>query len=163
MCKIRPADINDLDCIISINQELENYGWPDGYFANLLANETPIWLAEDINGNVCGFIVVSFLSSDIKILNLTIARAFQKQGIGRQLLNHALQAAKQYGVWFAMLEVRINNSNAIKLYQNLGFKILCVREEYYTHLQIQDAYLMQLDLRKYAAATEYKTADLLAS
>ena len=173
MYKIRAGTSLDIDQLIAINQQLNEYGWPDEQFYRIFEIGTPIWVAEDNCGQICGYIVATFLSEDVKIVNLTVAKDYRRQGVGRQLLQHVLFEAKKFDVWFAMLEVRVNNSNAIKLYQSLGFKILCIREEYYCHLPIQDAYLMQLDLRKFAGKVlpqaipnlynNYKTSQLLAS
>ena len=150
MYNIRFANTTDLPHLIYINHQLGNYGWPTEHFAQLLAMDTPMWVIETASLQICGFLVASFLSEDMKILNLTIDQNFQGQGIGQRLLQHVLLAAKDHGSWFAMLEVRVDNQKAIKLYNNLGFKTLCVRDEYYLHLPVQEAYLMQLDLRKLA-------------
>lgn len=148
MYNIRFANNNDLEQLIKINFELGNYGWPVEQFYWHIENNTPIWVLEK-ESLICGFLVANFASDEVKILNLTITKTLQRQGLGQLLLQHVLFEAKSHQISFVMLEVRVDNCQALKLYNGLGFKALCIRDEYYTHLSNSDAYLMQLDLRKF--------------
>lgn len=149
MYNVRFAQHTDLDQLIKINQQLGNYGWPIEQFHSHFAMDTPTWIVENQLQQVCGFLVATFSSGEAKILNLTINEDLRGQGLGELLLHHVLLEAKKHEIWFSMLEVRVDNIAALKLYDNLGFKILCIRNEYYPHLANPDAYLMQLDLRTY--------------
>ena len=56
-------------------------------------------------------------------LGLNVAAAFRGQGIGRALLQHSLQWAKQSSTIERIeLEVIENNASAIHLYEQLGFQ-----------------------------------------
>ena len=86
------------------------------------------------------------------LLNLSIVKSHQKQGLGRCLLEHMLRTAKNYRAANVFLEVRISNISAIALYEKLGFCEMAVRSAYYpadpkiSKTSREDALLMGLVL-----------------
>jgi ribosomal protein S18 acetylase RimI-like enzyme len=56
------------------------------------------------------------------VVGIRILKAFRGRGIGKQLLEKAIEAAKQAGLTRIELVVREDNSSAIALYQKLGFE-----------------------------------------
>lgn len=78
------------------------------------------------------------------LLTIAIAKQFRQQGIGRKLLHEAYRWCEQVGVIRLELEVRVNNSHAIKLYENEGF-ITEGRKEKHVRLSahtFEDSFLM---------------------
>jgi ribosomal protein S18 acetylase RimI-like enzyme len=55
------------------------------------------------------------------VLGLGVIREFRGKGVGKRLLNTALQAAKERGLSRIELTVREQNSVAIQLYESVGF------------------------------------------
>jgi RimJ/RimL family protein N-acetyltransferase len=55
-------------------------------------------------------------------LGIGIIASHRKKGIGKELMTLALKKAKDKGLTRVELTVRENNSNAINLYQKIGFK-----------------------------------------
>jgi len=81
------------------------------------------------------------------LLNLSIAKAYQKQGLGRLLLEHMITIAKKHHAANMFLEVRPSNISAIALYENIGFNEMAIRRGYYpAHNGREDAVLMGLAL-----------------
>lgn len=70
------------------------------------------------------------LADEWTIMNIVVAPAFQRQGIGTHLVDYVCQLAQQQGacIW---LEVRESNQVAIRLYQRLGFMHRGSRNDYY--------------------------------
>lgn len=62
---------------------------------------------------------------------LAVEPAYQQQGLGQLLLYTLLVLARQRGLEWATLEVRISNKPAIALYQKFGFKSVGQRPGYY--------------------------------
>ncbi len=56
---------------------------------------------------------------------------YRRQGLGQLLLLTLLQDAIARKLQWATLEVNINNSQAIKLYEKFGFKVAGTRKRYY--------------------------------
>jgi [ribosomal protein S18]-alanine N-acetyltransferase len=56
---------------------------------------------------------------------------YRRQGLGQMLLYTLLQDARERKLRWATLEVEVNNSSAIALYEKFGFKIVGKRKGYY--------------------------------
>jgi len=61
------------------------------------------------------------------LLNLSIARAWQRRGLGRYLLQHFVAIARDADARCIFLEVRPSNDAARALYAQAGFRDLYVR------------------------------------
>ena len=74
--------------------------------------------------------------------NLIIAmkKEFLHQGIASELMQFCLQKIQQSKCENFTLEVRVSNTNAIKLYEKFGFQTVSKRKKYYA--DGEDAYLM---------------------
>lgn len=78
-----------------------------------------------------GFIIFWIIADELHILNVAIHPDYQRRGLGRKLVSHAIEHAIEAHAGFATLEVRKNNHAAIHLYKKLGFKTLNIRRKYY--------------------------------
>lgn len=84
------------------------------------------------HAEIVGFIILSILAEECHILNIGVSRAHQRQGVGKILLNHALQEAiTLYHAKMAYLEVRRSNTRAINLYKQFAFEQIGERKLYY--------------------------------
>ena len=143
---IRKAEIEDLVQIIHINDQLNAKKWPHENFNEIFKYEQPFWVVANSAGVIAGFIIYSLWVDEVKIINLTVGELYRNQGLGSRLMWHAVTEARQHKVNFAMLNVRVDNHEAIHMYTKLGFKTLCIRPKYYYDTDHQDSYLMQLSL-----------------
>lgn len=93
-----------------------------------------------------GYLLVINLGDMFEILQITVAAAYQRQGMATQLLLAAFEKAKKLGCERVVLEVRVTNQKAIALYEKNGFKRDAVRKNYYATPQgeREDAVLMSL-------------------
>jgi ribosomal-protein-alanine N-acetyltransferase len=81
------------------------------------------------------------------LLNLSVAKDYQKQGLGRLLLEYMVGIAKNNQMANMFLEVRPSNIPAIALYENMGFNEMAIRRAYYPAVDgREDAVLMGLAL-----------------
>jgi len=64
--------------------------------------------------------------------NVAVAPPWQRQGLGRRLVQELLDLAKRQGCLRATLEVRPSNEAALALYQAQGFKAVAMRPGYYS-------------------------------
>jgi ribosomal-protein-alanine N-acetyltransferase len=65
------------------------------------------------------------------LLNLSVATAWQRRGLGRMLLEHFVHVARSSDAAKLFLEVRPSNSAARRLYVEFGFREITVRRGYY--------------------------------
>ncbi|WEV73302.1 GNAT family N-acetyltransferase [Bifidobacterium sp. ESL0798] len=80
-----------------------------------------------------------------EILTLGVAKRFQRNGIGKGLLDRLIQYARLYGVRRIKLEVRVDNEPAKRLYRSRGFADIGLLRHYYQPENF-DAMQMALDL-----------------
>ena len=79
-------------------------------------------------GRIAGFLVARPADDrECDLLNLAVAPAYRRQGIGRGLVR-ALLESRQGAIF---LEVRESNQAARSLYRSLGFQEVSVRFQYY--------------------------------
>jgi ribosomal protein S18 acetylase RimI-like enzyme len=57
------------------------------------------------------------------VLGMGVLPQWRRQGIGRNLLTHALTASRRYGLTRVELTVRASNTVAIALYRSNGFEL----------------------------------------
>jgi len=97
--------------------------------------------------HMAGFAITQMVLDEATLFNIAIDPAFQRQGLGRALLENIIQTLEQRGVVTLWLEVRASNSKAIALYESLGFNEVSVRRNYYPAAQgREDAIMMALIL-----------------
>ncbi len=147
--QLRPMQLDDLDAIMAIEPTIYSHPWTRGNFSDSLQNGYSGWVLED-KGEMIGYSLLMLVMDEAHLLNLSIAKPQQKRGLGRYLLEHMLNIAKNHRALNMFLEVRPSNVSAIALYENLGFCEISVRRGYYpakhTENGREDAVLMGLAL-----------------
>ncbi len=99
-----------------------------------------------MNGKVVGYAVATLerVADSAQLLNLAVDRKFRGKGIGSLLLREIIKRVREDGASKLFLQVRVSNSQAIKLYLNFNFQIECILPKYYH--DGEDAYLMSKKL-----------------
>ena len=92
---------------------------------------------------VAGYIIFWNIAGEGHILNIAVRSDLRGSGLGRSLMNFVIGKMKEERVCEAFLEVRRSNSEAIALYNSLGFKLILVRKRYYG---VEDGLVMKLVL-----------------
>ena len=82
---------------------------------------------------------------DAEIMTIGVGRQFQRRGIAASLMEALIARAREQGAQRMLLEVRVDNSPALALYERFGFARMGLRKRYYQPEGI-DAYTMSLDL-----------------
>ena len=92
-------------------------------------------------GAYCAYRVVF---DEMHVMNVAVAPACRRQGLGRLLLRLAMRRAARAGARVALLDVRAGNRAALALYASLGFGRIGVRREYYRD-PVEDALVLRLE------------------
>ena len=127
---LRPMQIDDLDAIMQIEPTIYSHPWTRGNFSDALNSGYSAWVLEE-NNEAIGYALLMMVMDEAHLLNLSIAKAQQKQGFGRYLLEHMCKIAKTHKALNMFLEVRPSNISAIALYENMGFCEIALRRGYY--------------------------------
>jgi ribosomal-protein-alanine N-acetyltransferase len=142
---IRRMEEADLDSVMEIECTAFSTPWSRASFANLLGrDDASLWVAA-VDGNVVGYAVVWYVLREAELGNLAVASGWRRRGLGRTLLDWALEKARGRGVERIYLEVRASNRDAQELYERRGFLLVGVRRRYY-RAPVEDARVMCLDL-----------------
>lgn len=138
LISLRPWTQNDIPRLLEIEEAVHVAPWNRdaflmcfqqgyiGYVATLDASSSTK------SNAIAGFVILSVHTEECHILNIGVAQSYQRQGIGKQLLIHALEEAKKkHHATVAFLEVRRSNTRAIHLYTTLHFEKVAERKHYY--------------------------------
>lgn len=142
---------HDLLEVVEIEEAagLSPWGW-DAYHKELQSPEDVVMLVARTRRAddevIAGFIVSRLVGEDLHINNVAVRSEFQKRGIGRRLLERALEWGRLKGSASAFLEVRAGNSAAQGLYRRCGFQVTGHRRRYY-NAPVEDALLMSVSLK----------------
>ncbi|MSU37295.1 MAG: GNAT family N-acetyltransferase [Pedosphaera sp.] len=99
--------------------------------ADAAANPAGIFVAEAL-GCVVGYVTtrVDREAGQGRILNLAVALDFREHGLGRRLIEHALEYFRREGLEYAMIETMDQNETGQHLYPACGF-VEVARQVYY--------------------------------
>lgn len=90
-----------------------------------------------------GFVLARAIADEAEILTLAVRPAARGKGLGRALLQAAINKARQAGAETMFLEVGADNPHALALYAGLGFAKVGARKAYYDG---RDALVLRLPL-----------------
>lgn len=139
---IRPMEITDLERVVALEEELFTSAWSESDFLyEILHNDFSFNYVLEDNGYIVGYIGVWIMYEQSQITTIGVDPKYQRQGLGKSMMNTVIDIVSQQGCETISLEVRISNQKAIALYENLGFQTVSIRKDYYQDNH-EDAYLM---------------------
>lgn len=128
--QFRPMRDTDLDAVMAIETVIYTHPWTRGNFADSLNAGSPCWIME-LQGVIVGYAVLSAAAGEAHLLNLSVAAAWQRRGLGREFLLYLIDFIKEIKSGVMFLEVRVSNLAARALYARTGFREIGVRRGYY--------------------------------
>ena len=140
----------DLAAVLDIERLSFATPWPrDVFIRELHGNDVAhLFVARIISGEqrdrVAGYSCTWVVVDEMHITSFAVHPNFRRQHVGHQLLAGLLTHAVELGCRQAVLEVRVSNRGAQRLYSQFGFAPVAVRKRYYADNQ-EDAIVMFLD------------------
>jgi ribosomal-protein-alanine N-acetyltransferase len=147
MTTYRPANAFDLAVFVSLDKELFPYSpWSASQYKEEFSAPTRHFVAAlDQTESIIGYAgVFAPGGAEADVLTVGVIPSQRGKGIARQLMALITDWAKQQGSIAMMLEVKVDNLEAIGLYESLGYSRLNVRKDYFG--AGLDALVMRLDL-----------------
>jgi len=137
----------DMPVVHQIDRSSFSLPWPERSFRFEVTSNPAArcWVAE-MDGRVVTILVIWMIVDEAHIATIATDPEFRRQGIGRELLVHALREAVQEGAVRAFLEVREGNDAAMAMYRRMGFVEDGRRPRYYKD-NSEDAILMSVNLQ----------------
>ena len=105
--------------------------WSEKSVASELNNRLSLWLVALDGDTVAGYVGSQSVLDEADMMNIAVHPDYRRQGIGRNLVLALADALKEKGIRGLMLEVRASNAPAIALYEQLGFRQVGMRPNYY--------------------------------
>lgn len=147
MINYRVATAFDLSVFVSLDKELFPYSpWSASQYKEEFSAPTRHFVvAEDDEQSIIGYAgVFAPGGTEADVLTVGVVPNHRGQGIARQLMALITDWAHQQGSTAMMLEVKVDNLEAIGLYESLGYAKLNTRKDYFG--AGFDALVMRLEL-----------------
>lgn len=131
---IRPAVITDVDQLVELeNQCFDSDQLSRRSFKWMITKAKALLLVAEQEQFIVGYVLLLYHQGTSlgRVYSLAIATDQRRTGLAIQLMNIAEQKALEDGRSFLRLEVRPDNSSAIRLYEKLGYDVFDVVSDYY--------------------------------
>ena len=118
MSIIRSMRAEDAAKVASLEAEIFSQPWSENAFWDSLCLPDTIFLVAEESGVIQGYIGMYLAADEGEITNVAVDPACRRRGIGEGLLTE-------------ILEVRVSNEGAIRLYEKQGFSSVGIRRGFY--------------------------------
>jgi ribosomal-protein-alanine N-acetyltransferase len=148
---IRRVGALDLDRAAALHrQAFEPMGerpWTCRDIAELLASPGVAGLLADRDEEAVGLMLWRIVADEAEVLTIAVQSHCRRAGLGRALLDAAIERATQSGARSLFLEVAADNAAARSFYSQAGFEEVGCRPAYYTRRDgFADALVLRLTL-----------------
>ena len=134
--------MSDVPAVRAIEQRVFADPWSTQDFRDCVS--WALFLVAEADEKIVGYVVALEAADEGEILNLAVAEAGRRRGLGRALVEAIVAALTERGVRQVYLEVRESNAPARALYSGFGFKEVGRRTAYYRR-PVEDAMVLRLD------------------
>lgn len=128
--RLRDMRNDDVADVMAIERAAYPFPWTEGILRDCFRFGYLCKIYETPAG-ILGYGVLSVGAGECHLLNICIRPELQRRGHGEQLVQQLLEVARHAGAHTALLEVRVSNVAAFRLYDRLGFNEIGQRKGYY--------------------------------
>ncbi len=150
---IRRCNLEDLENVIEVNEKELPEDYPYFFYKSILDDFPESFLvAQNKNNEIVGYIMwrvekapsVNSLKYINKghLVSIAVSEGYRRKGVAQTLLLNSMTAIKKYKIKEYVLEVRVSNYTAIKLYEKFNYRIEGIKKNYYR--DGENAYFMTL-------------------
>jgi len=155
----------DIEPVLVLERDLFPHdAWPPALFWSELAHARGPYasrrylVAETADGRIVGYGGLAAVAGTGDIQTIAAARDHWGTGLGTRLLTALLEAATDFECHEVLLEVRVDNDRAQRLYERFGFTAIGLRRGYYQPDNV-DALVMRRTSDRVPDADTAGTAD----
>lgn len=140
IAKMQDKDIPE---VANIEARVFSMPWSEQGFADALKQDT-IFVTAKQEEQVVGYCGMYCSFEEGEITNVAVLPEAQNHGIGKKIISGLLRAAQEKNISRIVLEVRVSNLPAIRLYEGFGFQKAGIRKGFYERPR-EDAAIMILE------------------
>ncbi|MDG7049845.1 MAG: ribosomal protein S18-alanine N-acetyltransferase [Nitrososphaerota archaeon] len=151
---IRRCEPGDLIPVMEINLKTLPEHYSDYFYESLLAELPEAFLVAEHKGKLVGYIMckTEYGFSNFKklgfvkkghVVSVAVLEEYRRQGLGKAIIDECIEGIKSKRCDELYLEVRCSNTDAVRLYEKLGFFIKQRLKAYYR--DGEDAFLMAIE------------------
>ncbi|MBE7559137.1 ribosomal protein S18-alanine N-acetyltransferase [bacterium] len=134
----------DLARVLEIEEASFSLPWSPAVFSDQIRMKQHSWclcLRETAEEEVLGYAIFWLAVDEIHLMNIAVSPRHRQRGYGDLLLRAVMHLGRKLEAERIVLEVRVSNQVAIRLYEKYQFRTVVVRPRYYSDNN-EDAYLM---------------------
>lgn len=129
---VRRMTFDDIDTVVEIEKKSFKTPWPrEAFISELENNSCSLYMVVEYNGTIVAYGGMWCILDEGHITNIATDPTYRDRGIGALLVKAMLEEGDKKGIKSFTLEVRVNNTKAIRLYERFGFEGCGVRKGYY--------------------------------
>ncbi len=147
---LRKASPKDADVVRQIALSSGIDSWTADQYREEASRGDAVFVVAHIGPEIIGFVSGRIVPSSVEgtdgeIYNIAVTQGSRGKRIGHELLENAIQNFIDSGCNGVWLEVRESNQNAIRFYENNGFRRVTMRRNFYSS-PVENAIVMKLTL-----------------
>lgn len=143
---IRQMRLEDVSSVAELERVCFSDPWSEKSIASEVNNPLSYWLVAELNGRVVGYVGSQSVLDAADMMNIAVAPEYRRRGVAEALVNSLTDYLQSNHVIALLLEVRVSNTQAIALYEKLGFEQVGRRRNYY-HNPKEDALILRKELK----------------
>ena len=120
---IRTPNLDELKYLYDLVESEFSVKYSDNVYTN--------WLIYETDNKIVGFLNYDSIYDKAEIEYIYVDPLYRKSGIATRLFNKMLEDLDEKNINSITLEVRSDNTSAIKFYEKNNFKNVAIRKNYY--------------------------------
>ena len=140
--QIRRCERDDIQAVIEINMQTLPEHYSDYFYYEILAEFPETFLVAEIDAAIVGYVMcrIEYGFSHLRrlglarkghVVSIAVRESHRGKGVGTMLMRASQDAMLEKTATESYLEVRVTNTEAISLYQRLGYAASSRLEAYY--------------------------------
>ncbi len=139
---------SDVASVLAIEREVFPEPWSRGMFlSELFDSSVSFPYVMRVHEALVGYVIFWLVCDECHLINVAIHPAWQRRGLGKEMIAFLLRTSLAYHVQTVILEVRKSNTGARAFYEKIGFRQIGVRPCYYSR-PVEDALVLRCSVKE---------------
>ena len=139
---IRPMLVSDMEAIKQLEKDIFGDAWSENNIKDSIESKFDYCVVIEEDYRVLAYIIFRVNMDEAELFRIATDKNSRNVGFAHELMDFMISNLRDMKVKKVFLEVRYQNKDAIRLYEDYGFKKLGIRKEYYNN-PTDDALLME--------------------